>query len=183
MGCQALSEMIQFYLVKVMPQAEKQDPEIKEHLNSLGEKLKTLRKQLRRCVSSRPVLPPPSPRPHTYPRSHPTNAVSYSPAGPQAPRDSHRLDRRLGGKSIETPSPESGSLAHLSPSESGSGFEALTREDLRIAFRLFVSHCGLLATPLSLRGKARASSVMAPEHRLASSAHLLESKRRGTQLG
>ncbi|XP_052057151.1 interleukin-10 isoform X1 [Apodemus sylvaticus] len=49
LGCQALSEMIQFYLVKVMPQAEKQDPEIKEHLNSLGEKLKTLRMQLRRC--------------------------------------------------------------------------------------------------------------------------------------
>ncbi|XP_031197225.1 interleukin-10 [Mastomys coucha] len=49
LGCQALSEMIQFYLVEVMPQAEKHGPEIKEHLNSLGEKLKTLRMQLRRC--------------------------------------------------------------------------------------------------------------------------------------
>ncbi|XP_028620565.1 interleukin-10 [Grammomys surdaster] len=49
LGCQALSEMIQFYLVEVMPRAENQGPEIKEHLNSLGEKLKTLRLQLRRC--------------------------------------------------------------------------------------------------------------------------------------
>nr|Q9Z1Y5.1 RecName: Full=Interleukin-10; Short=IL-10; AltName: Full=Cytokine synthesis inhibitory factor; Short=CSIF; Flags: Precursor [Cavia porcellus]AAC83808.1 interleukin 10 [Cavia porcellus] len=49
LGCQALSEMIQFYLVEVMPQAEKHGPEIKEHLNSLGEKLKTLRMRLRRC--------------------------------------------------------------------------------------------------------------------------------------
>ncbi|XP_055458474.1 interleukin-10 [Psammomys obesus] len=49
LGCQALSEMIQFYLVEVMPQAENHGPEIKEHLNSLGEKLKTLRMQLRRC--------------------------------------------------------------------------------------------------------------------------------------
>lgn len=47
--------MIQFYLVEVMPQAENHGPEIKEHLNSLGEKLKTLRVQLRRCVS-RPVF-------------------------------------------------------------------------------------------------------------------------------
>ncbi|XP_052592513.1 interleukin-10 [Peromyscus californicus insignis] len=49
LGCQALSEMIQFYLVEVMPQAENHGPEIKEHLNSLGEKLKTLRRQLQRC--------------------------------------------------------------------------------------------------------------------------------------
>ncbi|XP_034369443.1 interleukin-10 isoform X1 [Arvicanthis niloticus] len=49
LGCQALSEMIQFYLVEVMPRAENQGSEIKEHLNSLGEKLKTLRMQLRRC--------------------------------------------------------------------------------------------------------------------------------------
>lgn len=48
--------MIQFYLVEVMPQAENHGPEIKEHLNSLGEKLKTLRRQLQRCVSSRPIL-------------------------------------------------------------------------------------------------------------------------------
>nr|CAA43090.1 interleukin 10 [Rattus norvegicus] len=49
LGCQALSEMIKFYLVEVMPQAENHGPEIKEHLNSLGEKLKTLWIQLRRC--------------------------------------------------------------------------------------------------------------------------------------
>lgn len=41
--------MIKFYLVEVMPQAENHGPEIKEHLNSLGEKLKTLWIQLRRC--------------------------------------------------------------------------------------------------------------------------------------
>lgn len=39
-----------------MPQAENHGPDIKEHVNSLGEKLKTLRVRLRRCVSSRPVL-------------------------------------------------------------------------------------------------------------------------------
>ncbi|XP_004641204.1 interleukin-10 [Octodon degus] len=49
LGCQALSEMIQFYLVEVMPKAENHDPDIKEHVNSLGEKLKTLRLRLRRC--------------------------------------------------------------------------------------------------------------------------------------
>lgn len=49
LGCQALSEMIQFYLEEVMPQAESQGPDIKEPVNSLGEKLKTLRLQLRRC--------------------------------------------------------------------------------------------------------------------------------------
>ncbi|XP_008582934.1 PREDICTED: interleukin-10 [Galeopterus variegatus] len=49
LGCQALSEMIQFYLEEVMPQAENHDPDIKEHVNSLGEKLKTLRLRLRRC--------------------------------------------------------------------------------------------------------------------------------------
>lgn len=47
--------MIQFYLEEVMPQAESQGPDIKEPVNSLGEKLKTLRLQLRRCVSSRPA--------------------------------------------------------------------------------------------------------------------------------
>ncbi|ELK03293.1 interleukin-10 [Pteropus alecto] len=49
LGCQALSEMIQFYLEEVMPQAESQGPDIKKHVNSLGEKLKTLRLRLRRC--------------------------------------------------------------------------------------------------------------------------------------
>ncbi|XP_048212915.1 interleukin-10 [Perognathus longimembris pacificus] len=49
LGCQALSEMIQFYLVEVMPQAENHSPDIMEHVNSLGEKLKVLRLQLRRC--------------------------------------------------------------------------------------------------------------------------------------
>lgn len=53
LGCQALSEMIQFYLVEVMPKAENHDPDIKEHVSSLGEKLKTLRLRLRRCVSSK----------------------------------------------------------------------------------------------------------------------------------
>ena len=48
-----MSEMIQFYLEEVMPQAENHGPDIKEHVNSLGEKLKTLRLRLRRCVSSR----------------------------------------------------------------------------------------------------------------------------------
>lgn len=48
--------------------------------------------------------------------------------------------------------------ASLSLSKSGGGLEALTREDLRTAFLLFVSHCGLLATlSLSLHGKARTS--------------------------
>ncbi|XP_040841216.1 interleukin-10 [Ochotona curzoniae] len=49
LGCQALSEMIQFYLKEVMPQAENHGPDIKEHVNSLGEKLKTLRLRLRQC--------------------------------------------------------------------------------------------------------------------------------------
>uniref|UniRef100_A0A4W2HJQ9 Interleukin family protein n=1 Tax=Bos indicus x Bos taurus TaxID=30522 RepID=A0A4W2HJQ9_BOBOX len=49
LGCQALSEMIQFYLEEVMPKAENHGPDIKEHVNSLGEKLKTLRLRLRRC--------------------------------------------------------------------------------------------------------------------------------------
>lgn len=40
-----------------MPQAENEDPDIKQHVNSLGEKLKTLRLRLRRCVSADPVLP------------------------------------------------------------------------------------------------------------------------------
>lgn len=53
-----MSEMIQFYLEEVMPQAENHGPDIKEHVNSLGEKLKTLRLRLRRCVSSRPALAP-----------------------------------------------------------------------------------------------------------------------------
>ncbi|KAM6218265.1 interleukin-10 [Rhynchocyon petersi] len=49
LGCQALSEMIQFYLEVVMPKAENEGPDIKEHVNSLGDKLKTLRLRLRRC--------------------------------------------------------------------------------------------------------------------------------------
>ncbi|KAB0345033.1 hypothetical protein FD754_021959 [Muntiacus muntjak] len=51
LGCQALLE-IQFYLEKVMSQAENHGPEIKEHVNSLGEMLKTLRLQLRHCVTN-----------------------------------------------------------------------------------------------------------------------------------
>lgn len=50
-----MSEMIQFYLEDVMPKAESDGEDIKEHVNSLGEKLKTLRLRLRRCVSSRPA--------------------------------------------------------------------------------------------------------------------------------
>ncbi|XP_023404127.1 interleukin-10 isoform X1 [Loxodonta africana] len=57
LGCQALSEMIKFYLEVVMPQAENHGPDIKEHVNSLGEKLTTLRIRLRRCVSRSPVFP------------------------------------------------------------------------------------------------------------------------------
>ncbi|XP_004685630.1 PREDICTED: interleukin-10 [Condylura cristata] len=49
LGCQALSEMIQFYLDEVMPQAENHSPDVKEHVNSLGEKLQSLRLRLRRC--------------------------------------------------------------------------------------------------------------------------------------
>ncbi|KAM9212200.1 interleukin-10 [Dugong dugon] len=49
LGCQALSEMIKFYLEVVMPKAENHGPNIKEHVNSLGEKLTTLRARLRRC--------------------------------------------------------------------------------------------------------------------------------------
>lgn len=40
-----------------MPQAENHDPEVKELVNSLGEKLKTLRLRLRRCVSTRRPCP------------------------------------------------------------------------------------------------------------------------------
>lgn len=130
--------MIKFYLVEVMPQAENHGPEIKEHLNSLGEKLKTLWIQLRRCVSSRPVLSPVATQQTLSPTIQPGHAHA----------DTHRLDRGL-GKSRGTPGVRS--LACLSLSESGGGFEAITREDLRIAFLLFVSHCGSLATPLSSR--------------------------------
>ncbi|XP_066111248.1 interleukin-10 [Saccopteryx bilineata] len=49
LGCQALSEMISFYLEKVMPQAESQNLEIKAQVNSLGERLKTLKQQLWHC--------------------------------------------------------------------------------------------------------------------------------------
>lgn len=50
LGCQALSEMIQFYLEEVMPQAENHSTDQeKDKVNSLGEKLKTLRVRLRRC--------------------------------------------------------------------------------------------------------------------------------------
>nr|AAX92644.1 interleukin 10-like [Pseudocowpox virus] len=43
--------MIQFYLEEVMPQAENHGPDIKEHVNSLGEKL-------RNAASSTASLPP-----------------------------------------------------------------------------------------------------------------------------
>ncbi|XP_027727296.1 interleukin-10 isoform X1 [Vombatus ursinus] len=49
LGCQALSEMIQFYLEEVMPQAEKNELDVKENVGSLGEKLKALRLRLKRC--------------------------------------------------------------------------------------------------------------------------------------
>ncbi|XP_075396673.1 interleukin-10 [Tenrec ecaudatus] len=49
LGCQALSEMIKFYLEEVMPRAQDQGPDIKQHVNSLGDNLKTLRLRLRRC--------------------------------------------------------------------------------------------------------------------------------------
>lgn len=62
--------MIQFYLEEVMPQAENQSLDIKKHVNSLGEKLKTLRLRLRRCVSNRPVLSLAAFR--LFPKHHPT---------------------------------------------------------------------------------------------------------------
>ncbi|XP_068930452.1 interleukin-10 [Petaurus breviceps papuanus] len=49
LGCQALSEMIQFYLEEVMPRAEKNERDIKDDVGSLGEKLKALRLKLKRC--------------------------------------------------------------------------------------------------------------------------------------
>ncbi|AAF23949.1 vIL10 [Papiine gammaherpesvirus 1] len=49
LGCQALSEMIQFYLEEVMPQAEAMSLKSQEHVNFLGENLNTLRLRLRRC--------------------------------------------------------------------------------------------------------------------------------------
>ncbi|XP_072504113.1 interleukin-10 [Notamacropus eugenii] len=49
LGCQALSEMIQFYLEEVMPWAEKNELDVKKDVGSLGEKLKSLRLGLKRC--------------------------------------------------------------------------------------------------------------------------------------
>ncbi|XP_038605553.1 interleukin-10 isoform X2 [Tachyglossus aculeatus] len=48
LGCQALSDMIRFYLEEVMPRAEKTE-EIKRHVGSLGKKLQSLQHQLKRC--------------------------------------------------------------------------------------------------------------------------------------
>lgn len=106
--------MIQFYLEEVMPQAESQGPDIKEHVNSLGEKLKTLRLRLRRCVSSRPVLFP--------------FGFSETPEHCLIPsRHSH-------------PGTEWQEPAHLSLSWGWGGCQAFTCEDLQTAFLLFVSH-------------------------------------------
>nr|O97798.1 RecName: Full=Interleukin-10; Short=IL-10; AltName: Full=Cytokine synthesis inhibitory factor; Short=CSIF; Flags: Precursor [Trichosurus vulpecula]AAD01799.1 interleukin-10 [Trichosurus vulpecula] len=49
LGCQALSEMIKFYLEEVMPRAEENELDVKEDVGSLGEKLKALRLRLKRC--------------------------------------------------------------------------------------------------------------------------------------
>ncbi|XP_003340215.1 interleukin-10 [Monodelphis domestica] len=48
LGCQALSQMIKFYLEKVMPQAENEEG-VKEKVGSLGDKLQILRLRLKRC--------------------------------------------------------------------------------------------------------------------------------------
>lgn len=75
-----MSEMIRFYLEEVMPQAESQDPDIKEGVSSLGEKLKTLRLRLRRCVSSGPPLSPAAaPTPQLGSRHH----THQPPRGPR----------------------------------------------------------------------------------------------------
>ncbi|XP_043820230.1 interleukin-10 [Dromiciops gliroides] len=49
LGCQTLSEMIQFYLDEVMPRAEKNERDVKENVGSLGEKLRIFRLRLKRC--------------------------------------------------------------------------------------------------------------------------------------
>ncbi|XP_074078644.1 interleukin-10 isoform X2 [Macrotis lagotis] len=49
LGCQTLSEMIQFYLEEVMPRAEKNELDVKDNVGSLGEKLKIVRLRLKRC--------------------------------------------------------------------------------------------------------------------------------------
>nr|WOZ69449.1 Ov2.5 interleukin 10-like protein [Ovine gammaherpesvirus 2] len=48
-GCDALSEMIQFYLEEVMPQAEIHHPKHKNSVMQLGETLHTLISQLQEC--------------------------------------------------------------------------------------------------------------------------------------
>ncbi|XP_050638105.1 interleukin-10 isoform X1 [Macaca thibetana thibetana] len=110
LGCQALSEMIQFYLEEVMPQAENHDPDIKEHVNSLGENLKTLRLRLRRCVSRRTVLSlaaaPKIPSPTDQ---HPETLTSRDTAKTQTGRASCKCGKTLGVRS----------LAHFSLSRRG----------------------------------------------------------------
>ncbi|XP_007668455.1 interleukin-10 [Ornithorhynchus anatinus] len=48
LGCQAMLDMIRFYLEEVMPKAQ-QNKEIKHHVGSLGNKLQSLQHQLKRC--------------------------------------------------------------------------------------------------------------------------------------
>lgn len=111
--------MIQFYLEEVMPQAESQGLDIKEPVSSLGEKLKTLRLQLRRCVSSRP-LPP--------------LQLFGFPFG-----NTHRLTPLTPRHTLWV----AGACSVLS--EQGWGdCEAFTCEDLQTAFLLFVSHLWLI---------------------------------------
>ncbi|XP_044530875.1 interleukin-10 [Gracilinanus agilis] len=48
LGCQAMSEMIKFYLEKVMPQAENEKG-VEKNVGFLRDKLKRLRLQVKRC--------------------------------------------------------------------------------------------------------------------------------------
>uniref|UniRef100_A0A7M4DVF2 Interleukin family protein n=1 Tax=Crocodylus porosus TaxID=8502 RepID=A0A7M4DVF2_CROPO len=49
LGCQSVSEMIQFYLEEVLPKAEGSDRSIERHVDTIGNKLLDLRHTLKRC--------------------------------------------------------------------------------------------------------------------------------------
>ncbi|XP_006267889.2 interleukin-10 [Alligator mississippiensis] len=49
LGCQSVSEMIQFYLEEVLPKAEGSDQSIERHVDTIGNKLLDLRHTLKRC--------------------------------------------------------------------------------------------------------------------------------------
>uniref|UniRef100_A0A7M4FP54 Interleukin family protein n=1 Tax=Crocodylus porosus TaxID=8502 RepID=A0A7M4FP54_CROPO len=52
LGCQSVSEMIQFYLEEVLPKAEGSDRSIERHVDTIGNKLLDLRHTLKRCAYS-----------------------------------------------------------------------------------------------------------------------------------